>query len=102
MRLTTLFIFIILVNVAHAQYWIRQAPGATNNMAYAIATDNNGNTYSTGYFSNTIAFDNISLISTGIIDMFIVKTDPSGNILWAKSCGGNNITQGLSISVKNN
>ena len=51
--------------------------------------DNSGNVYMTGLFSSTsITLGNITLTNTGGIDVFILKYDASGNVLWAKSAGG--------------
>ncbi len=102
MKFYLLFSLSLITFSAHSQYWLRQGSGATNNMAYAIAVDNNGNTYSTGYFSSNITFGALTLNATGVIDLFILKTDPTGQILWAKNAGGTNITQGLTIAVNSN
>ncbi|HTD40631.1 MAG TPA: hypothetical protein VK671_08425, partial [Mucilaginibacter sp.] len=54
-----------------------------------ICTDSSGNCYLVGYFNDTVSFDSFTLISSGINDaIFLVKYDPSGNVLWAKSAGG--------------
>jgi hypothetical protein len=55
-------------------------------------TDALGNTYMTGYFKGTADFDIGSgvtnLTSVGAKDIFIIKMDPLGNLLWAKGIGG--------------
>lgn len=44
----------------------------------------------TGHFlSNTIAFDNITLLNQGVTNSFICLLDNNGNTIWAKSFGGN-------------
>lgn len=54
-----------------------------------VEPDGNGNIYATGSFGNTsITFDTITLYNSGMSysnDMYIVKYDASGNVLWAKS-----------------
>ena len=52
-----------------------------------IATDKAGNVYVSGIFTNTITLDTITLTSLGAKDVFLAKYDPSGQIIWAKSCG---------------
>lgn len=49
----------------------------------------NGNVFVTGFFtSSTITFGSITLTNTGSADMFIIKYDANGNVLWAKGIGG--------------
>lgn len=54
-------------------------------VANGVATDVWGNSIATGYFYNgTVVFDiNNSLNNGSSPSMFIVKYDPSGNVLWA-------------------
>jgi len=52
-----------------------------------ISTDAYGNIYFTGYFTDIMSFGSHTLISVGGNDMFLVKYDSSGNVLWAKSAG---------------
>jgi gliding motility-associated-like protein len=66
----------------------------SNEFVYstAIITDANGNLYTLGYFSGKHDFDSgpgvYELTSTGLDDIFIVKTDPGGNFIWARAIGG--------------
>ncbi len=58
------------------------------NIGNGIASDASGNVFITGNFTGTIMFDDVSLVSEGSSDIFIVKYDASGNLLWAKRAGG--------------
>jgi murein DD-endopeptidase MepM/ murein hydrolase activator NlpD len=52
--------------------------------ANAIAVDGVGNVYVTGVFRARMDFgNNIVLTSVGVLDGFVEKLDPSGNVLWA-------------------
>ncbi len=67
--------------------------GATNTtLSWPVCTDHDGNVYFFGSFtSNTITFGSYTLTNTGTSghrDLFLVKFDPAGNTLWAKSAGG--------------
>jgi hypothetical protein len=54
----------------------------------SIAVDSDNNVYITGSFcSQTLVFDTIVLHSNVYQDIFLVKYDPSGNLIWAKSFG---------------
>lgn len=66
---------------------------ANDNEGYHIATDSLGNSYVIGqYFNDSISFDGTDLTNNGTVndDFFIVKYDPIGNLIWAKSEGGTN------------
>ncbi|MCF8298794.1 MAG: T9SS type A sorting domain-containing protein [Saprospiraceae bacterium] len=57
--------------------------GWCNLSCSSVCTDKNGFIYLAGGFSGTITFDTISLTTTGV-DMFLVKYDNLGNVVWAK------------------
>ena len=74
-----------------------------NNNAYSVAVDFSGNIYVAGDFNSpTFTFDTITLTPVGggpQHDMFIVKYDADGNVIWAKSAGGSNYDNGSSVAV---
>tara|TARA_R110002049_G_scaffold65035_1_gene170979 strand:+ start:117987 stop:120212 length:2226 start_codon:yes stop_codon:yes gene_type:complete len=59
-----------------------------------ITTDIWGNIYITGSYSGTVDFDpgeeTTSFTTTALSDIFIVKLDTAGNLLWANSMGTDN------------
>ncbi|MFZ5554924.1 MAG: SBBP repeat-containing protein [Bacteroidota bacterium] len=82
--------------------WAKRAGENEHDASYSIATDNYGNVYVVGSFiSNTITFGTITLTNLSIFndDMFIVKYDPSGNVIWAKSTGGIALDKALSVTT---
>ena len=58
----------------------------------SLVTDATGNTYVTGSFSGTNDFDpgpgTYNLTTTGGADIFIMKLNASGNLIWVKQIGG--------------
>ncbi len=55
-------------------------------------TDNYGNIYTVGTFIGTVNYGDFTLTSKSIAsDIFIVKYNQNGDILWAKSFGGSKI-----------
>lgn len=70
--------------------WAKRAGNYTNNSANAVATDKGGNCYVSGIYGGaSIVFGTYTLTSGGGIgDMFVVKYNPAGTVMWAKSAGG--------------
>ena len=72
----------------------------------SIIADANGNTYFTGDFcSSSITFGSTTLTNTlGFYDLFVVKLDNAGNVIWAKSEGssGNENLLGIALDASGN
>lgn len=88
--------------------WVKSIGGNLNDGAYQLELDNSGNIYLAGYFEGTCDFDpNINvtnLTSNGGKDIFIQKLDSNGNLIWAKSFGGNmeEFVRSIAVDSKNN
>ncbi|MCW3102985.1 MAG: hypothetical protein JWO09_1425 [Bacteroidetes bacterium] len=79
--------------------WAKRAGGTGSSQAYAISSDVNGNVFLTGSFLNSsITFGTITLTNVGNQDIFVAKYDASGNVVWARSAGGNSLDNGFGIS----
>lgn len=71
--------------------WARSAGSVSNDYSNAVCTDADGNVYITGTFQgSTITFGAHVLQNTseGFLDIFVVKYDTQGNVVWAVSEGG--------------
>jgi Secretion system C-terminal sorting domain/Beta-propeller repeat len=83
--------------------WVKQMSGITDVTGYSIATDLNGNVYTTGFFQGTIDFDpgigTSNLTSLGYDDIFVQKLDANGDLLWVKHMGGTGYDYGMSITT---
>jgi hypothetical protein len=91
MRLILIFIFCSCL-IAKAQLpswqWASGNGGSASDNSNSIVVDAMGNSYVTGYFySSSIVFGAYTLTNVGNYDMYTVKYDPSGTVLWAKSAG---------------
>ncbi|MFK7947706.1 MAG: hypothetical protein AB8G11_08955 [Saprospiraceae bacterium] len=67
--------------------WLRSGGGISNfDQGEAIAVDNNGNVFVTGYFRNSATFDNITVSSgAGQNAIFTAKYNSNGVIQWIKT-----------------
>lgn len=80
--------------------WAKSFGGAYDDNANAIAIDGSGNVYITGYFiSPTMVCGTTTLTNSGAGDIFILKFDASGNLIWAKNMGDGGSNQGNAITT---
>ncbi|HLP12865.1 MAG TPA: gliding motility-associated C-terminal domain-containing protein [Flavobacteriales bacterium] len=102
LRLFIIFSLLTIDLALPAQtFWFDNTGSNGNDEALDVATDNSGNVIATGYFTQTVSFGAISLTTTSVSDVFIVKYDNAGNVLWAKKAGGVGADRGLSIRTDN-
>ncbi len=84
--------------------WARSAGGPKSDYGYSVNSDKSGNIYLVGSFqSSSITFGSFTLINTdnsgNTRDVFIVKYDSAGNVIWAQSGGGSLTDDAYSVSV---
>ncbi len=84
--------------------WAKSAKGRDIDRIYSVAVDASGNIYVAGYFeSHTIIFGSDTLTNANIVygslDIFLVKYNANGNVLWAKSVGGQGDEEATSVAV---
>ncbi|MEO8150979.1 MAG: SBBP repeat-containing protein [Bacteroidia bacterium] len=99
-----LSVFLIAYENGNAQsinyQWAKSAGGTGAENSKSITVDANENSYITGGFASpSITFGGITLTNNGSGDIFIVKYDSSGNVVWAKNIGGSNEDEGRSIAI---
>jgi hypothetical protein len=93
-----------LVSTAQpALQWAKSIGGDENEQGTKLTHDALGNTYLTGYFSDTTDFDPgngvYNLVSVYGDDFFIQKLDADGNLVWAKGIGSVGGDRGLGIEL---
>jgi hypothetical protein len=105
-KLVILIVFLSVNGFAQTPdfLWAAGAGGNSWELARCVTTDDDGNIFVAGYFeSPKITFRDITLKNVDIggytVDIFIVKFDPLGNVLWAKRYGGSNNDAAVSISA---
>ncbi|MEA5549740.1 Calx-beta domain-containing protein [Anabaena cylindrica UHCC 0172] len=77
--------------------WTKQVGTTFADEAGGIRTDNNGNVYIAGSTSGNIAGDN-----QGAKDVFVIKYDTLGNLLWSEQFGSSGDDVSRDIAVDNN
>ncbi len=101
-------ICLILINLyASSQNlkWAKSIGGIKSDRGELIACDNFGNVYTVGNFTGTVDLDPGSGIQFhsshggGNVDLFITKMNSLGNLIWAKSLGGDYPDVPIDIAV---
>ncbi len=95
--------FFINAKTQHFAFdWVSQIGGDGWDLATDMVIDNNNNLYITGGFTGTAYFGNDSISSINKRDIFIAKTDSTGNLLWIKSINGKGYDNPSSITFSQN
>ncbi len=101
--LTLALVFLLEISTGQSFDWATMAGGGGSDQAYAIATDNEGNSYVTGWFSGSAHFGDIVLNSEGGKDVFLAKYNHAGEVIWAVKAWGiaNNAAAGITLDWDN-
>ena len=98
--LPSLGMFIVKFDNMGNLLWANGGGGSWSDSGKGISTDSLGNVYVTGNFTSpTLTFGTSTLTNVGGSDIFLVKFDTSGNVLWAKSAGSVGYAVGVSCST---
>lgn len=88
-------------SVSHV--WSKSFGSTGADIPYSITAQYPGCVYTVGVFTNTVDFDPgpgvVNLTAIGSADVFILKLDTSGNLIWAKSIGGTGADIGYFIAT---
>ena len=92
--------FIAKYDAAGNALWAKDASGSSNDKAFGIAADADGNVVVSGHFiSGTLNFGSQSLFNSGGFDIFLVKYDETGNVLWAENPSGSGYDFNFSMEM---
>lgn len=84
--------------------WVETISASGHSQGVSLATDNDGNLYTTGGFRGSSAnvgngSSSVNLFNHGLNDIFITKHNSQGALLWAQSLGGSDVDRGYAIVV---
>lgn len=78
--------------------WVKKFGGINNEDGRSVSLDKNNMLYVIGNFNSTsISLATTTLISKGDNDVFVLKLDTAGQLVWAKAIGGIGFDEGASI-----
>ena len=96
-------IFILKLDSDGDFVWAKSMGGTSTDVGNFLSIDSDDNIYTTGYFQDTVDFDpgagTSNLVSGGLQDVFILKLDLDGELVWAKSIGGTGIDIAQSLYI---
>ncbi len=99
-RLIVLSILILIAGQGLAQTWeyLSFIGGPNNDLDPVITTDFNGNLLVAGSFASpALNLGSTLLTNSGNTDVFLVKYDKAGNVLWSRSASGSNYDGARSV-----
>lgn len=99
----TIFLSSQIFAQSYNHVWSSPYGGIGEDVVRAMSVDDEGNTYTTGYFTDFADFDpgdgETILTANGFYDIFVQKIDADGNLVWAKSMGGPFFDYGTGIET---
>jgi gliding motility-associated-like protein len=91
---------ILFPSLGLAQFkWAHQIGDTGSDVVENHTLDSDGNIIATGRFEGTISIGTYQLTSMDLSDIFVYKTTPDGDVLWAKSFAGPNYGGDVGVDV---
>jgi len=99
--------FLVKYDAGGNVLWAQLGEGKVWDTVRGIGVDAAGNSYVIGHYFGTATFGPFTLTSVGTYgswDIFVVKYDTSGNVLWARSGGGTerDVVRGIAVDAAGN
>jgi hypothetical protein len=79
--------------------WARTYGAQREDIGWSIAADAVGNTVTTGWFQGSVDFGAGPMTSKGNRDVFAVKLDKAGALVWARTWGDHDNDRGRAVAV---
>jgi len=95
-------IFVARINADGTPAWAYSGGGEKTDYGLGIATDQAGNCYVTGEFTDDVKFMGKHLTQLGGRDLFITRFSPEGKLDWLEMLGGDKSDLSYAIAVDRN
>ena len=79
--------------------WAHTYGAEREDIAFGIDADAAGNTVTVGWFQGSVDFGKGALTSKGNKDVFAIKLDASGALVWAQGWGDRDHDQGRGVAI---
>lgn len=107
---TSVGLFLLKLDNAGNVVWVKNTKGyggLGNTEAVAVAIDPAGNIFMAGYYTDSVTFGSTTLVNAAPFgsNVFLVKYNASGNVVWAKDShglGGNDIATSIATDGSGN
>ena len=90
-------IFIVKTDLNLTIEWTTSEGGTGNDKGWGIYANSSDEIVAVGFFSDTVHFGTHQLVSNGNADIFMVKYDNTGSVVWANGYGS---STGLDLAAK--
>jgi hypothetical protein len=93
-------LFLAQYNLQGEVQWAKSIEGNILSISGGIVSDSDGNIVITGYFFDTLIFDTDTLIANSDEgDLFTMKLDDNGVLLWRNQAGNDGIMRATGIGI---
>ena len=92
-------IFVARYTPAGKLAWAHTYGAKREDIAMGVASDAAGNTVTTGWFQDTVDFGGTLLTSKGNKDVFALKLNAKGDVVWAQRFGDKDHDQGRALAL---
>ena len=101
-------IFVAKLNSQGNLLWLKKLGGTAPDLVYDMVADATGQIYLTGHFKGQTQYGNSTYTSANStlgngtqpsFDLMLVKMDPTGNVVWAKTGGGPFDDRGMALAT---
>lgn len=101
LTLLALLVFYTPILFAQNYVWAKGEGGIGNDVANAVAVDEQGNTYVAGNLAGAADVSGTTVQGMGLYDVLIIKYNPQGNVLWIRTAGDDRNQQANALKYKN-
>ena len=93
-------LFILTTTTWSQDTWVKTFGGSVDDNSYSITTTSDGGMVLTGHTGSDNG-DFKGMSNSGYLDIFVIKLDKDGHILWKRIFGGRKKDYGMSITATN-